>query len=346
MTSVRQQGEQVRRFIIANVDRHPNDIARVVAEKFGISRQAANKHLARLVKDRMLSSEGNTRNRSYKLCPISQWEKAYRLARGMEEDLVWSTDIAGQLGSLPDNAMRIWQYGFTEMFNNVIDHSEAKTVTVQITRTAAKTDMRITDDGVGIFNKIKAALGLIDERHAILELSKGKLTTDPSRHSGEGIFFTSRMFDTFAILSGGVHFSHAFGEQDDWILEAPQLKSTTVFMTLNNHTARTVNKVFEKFTTDDDFSFSRTIVPVRLAQFGDDLLVSRSQARRMLTRIDRFSVVIFDFKGVREIGQAFADEVFRVFALQHPKIELQAINAVSAVKRMIARAQSSNVQSK
>jgi RNA polymerase sigma-70 factor (ECF subfamily) len=38
---------------------------------------------------------------------------------------------------------------------------------------------------------------LLDERHAILELSKDQLTTDPARHTGDGIFFTSRMFDSF-----------------------------------------------------------------------------------------------------------------------------------------------------
>ena len=57
---------------------------------------------------------------------------------------------------------------------------------------------------MGIFKKIQKALDLLDERHAILELAKGKLTTDPKHHTGEGIFFTSRMFDEFTILSGGV----------------------------------------------------------------------------------------------------------------------------------------------
>ena len=39
----------------------------------------------------------------------------------------------------------------------------------------------------------------MDKRQALFELSKGKFTTDPSRHSGEGVFFTSRMFDDFEI---------------------------------------------------------------------------------------------------------------------------------------------------
>jgi hypothetical protein len=150
------------------------------------------------------------------------------------------------------------------------------------------------------------------------------------------------MFDDFDILSGGVYFSHKFGEKEDWILERDKFSSgTAVWMKLNNHTARTTKKVFDQFTSDDDIGFTKTVVPVRLAQYGDDKLVSRSQAKRLLARVDRFKTVIFDFQSVDSIGQAFADEVFRVFALKHPEIELLTIKTNSAVKRMIRRARGS-----
>lgn len=80
-------------------------------------------------------------------------------------------------------------------------------------------------------------------------------------------------------------------------------------------------------------------MPVRLAQYGDDLLISRSQAKRLLVRVDRFRTVIFDFEGVSAIGQAFADEIFRVFRSQHPDIDLYATNASTDVQDMINRAQ-------
>ncbi|MNC91531.1 hypothetical protein D3C83_78130 [compost metagenome] len=75
-----------------------------------------------------------------------------------------------------------------------------------------------------------------------------------------------------------------------------------------------------------------------MAQYGDDKLVSRSQAKRLLARVEKFKVVILDFTGVDAIGQAFADEVFRVFARQHPEIELSAIKANQAVLEMLDRA--------
>ena len=84
--------------------------------------------------------------------------------------------------------------------------------------------------------------------------------------------------------------------------------------------------------------FTKTAVPVRMAQYGDEKLVSRSQAKRLLERIDRFKTVLFDFREVEIIGQAFADEVFRVFVNQHPHIELIPINANDTVMQVINNA--------
>ncbi len=255
------------------------------------------------------------------------------------EDVVWRDVVSPALGELPQNALRLWAHGFTEMFNNAIDHSEGSQIHIVFEKTAATTEIAIHDDGVGIFRKIQKALSLMDERHALLELSKGKLTTDPERHTGEGIFFTSRMFDDFDILSGGVFYTHTLDSRNDWILERDEARAgTSVFMKLSNHTSRTVNKVFDKFTSAESLGFDKTIVPVKLAKYGEENLISRSQAKRLLVRFDRFKIVVLNFEGVEMIGQAFADEIFRVFSSHHPDIELQEINTNLAVQRMIARA--------
>jgi len=65
MSVIRQSSEDCRTFILENVEKHPSEIAKVVAEKFKISRQAANKHLQKLVKEKTLSTVGNTRSRVY-----------------------------------------------------------------------------------------------------------------------------------------------------------------------------------------------------------------------------------------------------------------------------------------
>lgn len=345
MTRVRARGEDIRHFIVANVQKHPSDIAKVTAARFDITRQAANKHLKRLVAEKVLSERGKTRNRTYELSPLVESRTRYAITTDLAEDLVWKNDIVPRLGSLPENVRDIWHYGFTEMLNNAIDHSEGSQIDVIIKKTAASTEMILMDDGVGIFRKIQSALALLDERHAILELAKGKLTTDPERHTGEGIFFTSRMFDSFDILSGGVYFSHKFGDAEDWILERQGSRpGTAVWMKIDNHTSRTTKKVFDKFSSGDDYGFNKTVVPVKLAQYGNDKLISRSQAKRLLARVELFKIVIFDFTDVETIGQAFADEIFRVFANRHPQMELVPVRANSNVKRMIERAKSGKTE--
>jgi len=342
LTRIRPRGEEVRRFILENIEQNPQEIAKLVSEQFKISRQAAHVHLKKLVSEQcLIPKENQKRNRSYKLAPLVEFRKTYSLSEGLAEDIVWRDDIQPALGPFPENVLDIWQYGFTEMFNNALDHSSGTAITVQIIKTAITTEMLIFDDGVGIFRKIQEALNLVDERHAVLELSKGKFTTDPKRHTGEGIFFSSRVFDSFDIMSGNVFFTHTFDESEDWIMENASGKGTAVWMRLLNHSARTLKKIFAEYApeTPGDYRFTKTVVPVKLAQYGNDKLISRSQAKRLLSRVELFKTVLFDFAGVETIGQAFADEIFRVFANAHEDISVIPVNANQEIEFMVRRAQ-------
>lgn len=339
MVGIRKRGEIIRQFILDNVAHHPTDVVALTSHTFDISRQAVNKHIKRLVDQSALLVRGSTRSRHYILHSLAKWEHIYTLDGSLAEDTVWRTDISEFVGDLPDNVIDIWHYGFTEILNNAIDHSSGNQVHIQVTKTATTTEIVVYDDGEGIFKKIQRELGLLDERHSVLELAKGKLTTDPANHTGEGIFFSSRMFDDFTILSGNVYFSHKYDEVEDWILERQRFQTGTgVFMMVSNNTSRTTKQIFDSFTSDDDYGFTKTVVPVRLTQYGDDKLISRSQAKRLLVRVERFRTVIFDFDEVEIIGQAFADEIFRVFKTQHPDMDLLYLKANKQVQQMIARA--------
>jgi STAS-like domain of unknown function (DUF4325) len=339
MARVRARGQDIRLFILEHVEKNSGTITTLTAKHFSITRQAAHRHLRNLISEGALTASGKTRNLIYKLCPLLEWHQTYQLEPGLAEDLVWTKDLEPIVGHFPENVVDIWHYCFTEMFNNALDHSGGTRIVFHITKTAANTQMYVNDNGIGIFKKIQAALNLADERHAILELSKGKLTTSPEKHTGQGIFFTSRLLDSFDILSGGVFYSHELGNEEDWIVERAQPgDGTSIFMKLNNHTARTCKKIFDQYSDQEDLGFVKTIVPVRLAQYGNDKLISRSQAKRVLSRVELFKVVVFNFEGVQTIGQAFTDEIFRVFANAHPEIEFHAIHANSDVKRMIESA--------
>src|ERR1700690_1681106 len=108
MTRVRERGENVRRFILEQVEKHPSDISRVTSDHFQISRQAVNVHLKKLMSENVLSESGKTRGRSYKLCPLVEWRGHYQIAPELAEDVAWRSDIVPVLGQLPENVMNIW----------------------------------------------------------------------------------------------------------------------------------------------------------------------------------------------------------------------------------------------
>ena len=55
------------------------------------------------------------------------------------------------------------------------------------------------------------------------------------------------------------------------------------------------------------------------------------------TNFLKFRKITLDFKGVKEVGQAFIHELFVVFARENPSIQLEHVGANAFVKRTIER---------
>lgn len=327
---------ELRRAILATIALDGSNVAARLAGQHGVSRQSASTWLSKLKHEGVIASSGVGRGVRYHLLTLAQVRQFYPRA-GLHEDRVWREAIAPALHDLPANVRDIWHYAVTEMVNNAIDHSGSERVTVELLRDALNTTVYIADEGEGIFLKIQRALNLYDPREAILELAKGKLTTDPDNHTGEGIFFSSKVMDAFDIRSGTLHFMHDEWEGDVLLERPANAPGTLVLMRLANDSGRTLREVFDQFAAPEEYTFAKTIVPVRLAQHEGEKLVSRSQAKRLTMRFERFQTVVLDFAGVEEIGQAFADEVFRVFHHAHPATALLPIHMTPAVENMFKR---------
>lgn len=260
---------------------------------------------------------------------------------GANEDAVWNRELRPLLNNMPETAFNNCHHAFTEMLNNAIDHSEGDRAVIVVKNNGFRVQIGIDDNGVGIFSKIAAALGLEEKRFAVLELAKGKITTDPASHSGEGIFFSSKAVDSFAISSDGLAFYAGAKRDNEFLIDhkfSKKQKGTLVLFEILFDHKQTMRELFDKYTQESDhYGFSKTVVPVRLLEYGDDspTFVSRSQAKRLLVRFERFEHIVLDFAGISEIGQGFADEVFRVFASRHPGTELVAKNCSFDVQNMI-----------
>jgi anti-sigma regulatory factor (Ser/Thr protein kinase) len=338
MARASRQNPAVREFILRNVKDQPTTIAATTAQRFGLSRVTVASYLRRLIADGLLKASGTTRARRYDLAPLVTVQFSERLTAGLSEDAIWRFRILPELKALPPNVRDMCQYGFTEIFNNAIDHSASKSAGVSIEQTYSYVRMAIIDQGVGIFNKIQHDHKLADRRQALLELSKGRLTSNRKNHSGQGIYFTSRMFDEFAILSGALGYTCHHLEDDEWLVEVadkPETRGTGVYMVLSTAATWTMQEIFTR-AQGDGFGFRRTHFPIHFGQYPGEQLVSRSQARRVMARVENFSEALLDFKGVDQIGPAFADEIFRVFHNAHPEVDIVAVRTTPAVKRVIA----------
>lgn len=326
-------------WITQNTDANPTGLTTAFAKQFRVSRAAAATFIKHQTEAGFLVKTGSSTRPIYHLGEERHILKSYSLP-GIDEANIWEKDFSPYL-NLSDNVRNICSTGFTEMVNNANDHSEGSMLKIYFLQDYKDARISIFDNGIGIFQKISDALLLPDMKLALLELTKGKFTTDTKNHSGEGIFFTSRAFDYFVISANKLRFNHHHAKLNDR-LEDDYFgnQGTAIHMRISLQSTRTMREVYDRFTSDpEELNFDTTVIPVRLARLGTENLVSRSQAKRLLQRIDKFRFVELDFTGVEDIGQAFADEIFRVYANQHPEIKIEATNITPEVASMINRAQ-------
>lgn len=329
--------EENQRQILQLIDFHSCNTLGKLASQLAVSPDALRRQLKKLVENNVLHVKKIGRINHYELV-----QHIHRFSFNIgecSEDIAFMQTLHPLIKHLNQNVLDVFHYGFTEMFNNAIDHSEGTHIDVAISTTPIKTEVAIIDNGFGIFEKIQKAFHLLDIRQSIFELSKGKLTTDSSNHTGEGIFFSSKVFDRFSIFSKNWAFVHHDGVADILNEVHPEVSEggTKVVFCLNHFSTKKLNDVFNRFAEPDEFVFASTIVPLHLAKYEGETLMSRSQAKRLTARFEHFQKVILDFQGVAMIGQGFADELFRVYKNNHPDVMMIPINMVEDVKMMISR---------
>ncbi len=320
--------------------------SRDIVAASGLSRAYVNRFFQSLVREGVLVQLGKARAARY-VAPgrLRHWTnntlstRFTLINKNLSEDSILD-DLKFKTGvflGLRRNVAGIVDYAFTEMLNNAIEHSQSDTIQVSVRRTRDMVTFEIRDHGIGIFRKIARERHLKGEWEAIQDLLKGKQTTAPDFHSGEGIFFTSRVGQTLVIHSSTKKLTFNNVIHDVFVAPMKELQGTKVIFTVSLWSRTQLEAVFRQYT-GSSYEFAKTEVAVRLYAAGTSY-VSRSQARRIVAGLDKFTAIILDFKNVAAVGQAFADEIFRVFQANHPQITIRAINANEAVSFMLKRAE-------
>ncbi len=323
-----------------------------ITSVIGVSRQYVNRIISELISEKHVIKIGGTRDAFYvstgyatehpEVIPLLL-RRVYK-NESLEEHKVL-LDIEEKLpriAQLPENIRSIFTFAFSEMFNNAIEHSQSKTVAVEVAIHGADLSFIVSDSGVGAFRNIMKKKNLRSEIEAIQDLLKGKTTTMPTSHSGEGIFFTSKAGDVFILDSFGYQLAVNTEKAGVAIHPLPTKKrGTRIVFRIHIASDRHLNDVFKKYTnlTDEsDYGFDKTEIRVKLFTAGG-IHISRSQARRILVGLEKFKIILFDYEHVPMVGQAFADEIYRVFHNLHPSIRLENAHMSEGVRFMVGRAQ-------
>lgn len=265
------------------------------------------------------------------------YNKTLKLKNLHEED-IWNEirKLPNFIASLSEQTETSLHFAFTEMLNNAIDHSKSGTVSIKIESTKTDIVFIIRDFGIGAFNSLMAKKHYEDTLTAIQELIKGKNTSDPLHHSGEGIFWTSKIADYFELNSYeySLIVDNLINDYTVKKLEKPLLGTEVIFK-INQQSTKSIRDLFHQYSLDEkSLTLDTTTIPIKLYNLGE-VWISRSQAKKLLVDLEKYKKIIFDFNGVDLIGQGFADEIFRVYQNAHPNMILEPVNMNDTVAILV-----------
>src|SRR5262249_4954615 len=251
-----------------------------------VSPATAHRLLQALVTGGVLERRGRGRAARYQLRTV---RRRFRRA-GLDEHRAWDEIAAGiaRVRPLPPDVSRSLAYAVSEILNNAVDHSKGRTVDVAVRfEQGGATVITIADDGVGVFRRLCEDFGYATPGDAIIQLEKGKLTSDPSRHSGEGLFFSSKAVTRFRLESQETAWVVDNELRDSGIGPSEVRRGTRVQLEVVPGHVQRLEDVFAAYTDPKTLRFTRTRTTVKLAALGRTL-VSRSEAKRLVTRLTDF----------------------------------------------------------
>lgn len=221
----RSRTRTIQSFIIEHVDDDPKGIARRVAQAYGISRQAANRHLDSLVDAGVLDQAGQTRARAYMLRRMAALSRELRVTPVLNPGRVWDDHVMPLLAG--DRAMlrETCRGFFTEVIDNAIAHAGASWISFDLITTAREINLSVRDDGRGLFNSLADKLRA-SSPHAAAEVFVEHARARSSNGAGATLILLARGLDAFSIASFGAACEFD-GASDTWSMVPSDVDSGT-----------------------------------------------------------------------------------------------------------------------
>lgn len=307
----------------------------LASEQLGYTRQAVHRHLRELVNTGELMVSGRARATRYSL-PRPQARLHQLDLADVDEREVWER-VAPEL--LPpgttEQAERIARFAVEELVRNAASHSAAATASLQIDSKIDEIRFQLTDEGVGLFTRVRERLGLATQLDALIELSRSPLTTEPRTHLGQGLQLLASACDQLSIEAGGLLWRHDRARDDQLLGEAPRRPGTRISCVIAADTERILEGLLrERLTYQNPLA---AMGQVKLLDVGGQFM-SREEAQRLMAGMERYRVVDLNFHGVTGVGLGFAEEIFKRWVPSHPDTRIQVRGASPVIIGVLKRA--------
>lgn len=203
-------------FILEHVASDPKGVARRVVEAYGISRQAANRHLDAMVEAGLLEQAGHTRAKEYRLRRASTLTRELRVTPVLNPDRVFDDHIAPILAGDRPAVRDLCRGAFGELVRNAATHAGAAWITFSFTANARHIEIAVSDDGRGFFATLGPRLGAPGPREAAEEVARLARLRD-AHGPASRLLLLARNFESFTISSGGCVLEFD-GPRDLWVV--------------------------------------------------------------------------------------------------------------------------------
>ena len=331
-----KSSEQIKKFILDNLTHHHRDIIQAAIQKFGISRQAALKHMNFLIDQKQVIAHGKTRDRFYELKPYVNFSKTIVVDSNFLIDQVLRKQILPHFSSLPKNIHEICEFSISAILQNIIDHANATKLYYKIFINHNNVHIVVSDNGRGLFEHIRSLLKLENIKVAAIEVAKGHVTTDPDHHSGDELNTVIQLFDRVTIDSAGKSLVF-INKTKDWIIKhSQQKKGTRIHLEIESSSNRNCKEIFQNIFNGKQNSIR---IPINLLKTEEGELVnSRAQAQSILRNISNCKNIEFDFNNIELIGPAFADELVRKTKAKNQIADIKWTNSSKTVDLLMSMA--------
>ena len=329
--------QRTREKVLDRLGWSPTNVG-AIAAALGVTTQAVLHHLGALRAAGMVRQTGSGRGAKWErvFAHLLNWD--HERAGVLGESAMWAEAkalIPSELALINEPTRRVLDYTVTEILNNAIDHSFGSAISLRLAFDGKCIDVVVSDDGIGAFRKVREFFRLANDMEAIAHIAKGRQTTAPTQHTGQGLFFCSRMVDQFEVESNGRLWKVDNLRDDATIAPATDRPGTRVTLRTSMQGRLSPKEVFDKHSIEE-FAFDRGVMRVALIMHGNEF-ISRSEAKRLATGLELYGAVELDFNEVTAVGQGFVDELFRVWINAHPGTTITYVNASDEVKFMIER---------